>query len=163
MLFNACVIQQTMFQVKIRHCNPIDTYFKVVHGPYAPTWCHQEQTKGDETMYSNIYQHQSCGMTHTQILPFEGVYSSQDEILFFNTDIKSSNMFSKSISCFRIILRCDHFKWNFYNVFYSFENICFVVNQPQLGDFLFLAFRIGQATGGRGPCTMDKILFKVTT
>ena len=42
--------------------------------------------------------------------------------LFFNTDIKSSHVFSKSISSFRIKLRCDHFKWDFNNVFHLFEN-----------------------------------------
>ena len=43
--------------------------------------------------------------------------------LFLNADVKSSNLFAKSISSFRIILRCYHIKWNFNNVFDTFEKI----------------------------------------
>ena len=39
------------------------------------------------------------------------------KILFFNTDVKSSHVFCKSISSFRIILWGDHFQGNFNNVF----------------------------------------------
>ena len=38
--------------------------------------------------------------------------------LFFNTDIKSSNIFFQIDILFQNDIECDHFKWNFYNVFY---------------------------------------------
>jgi len=51
------------------------------------------------------------------LISFSLLQAGDKNILFFNTDIKSSHVSSKSISSFRIILRCDHIKWNFHSVF----------------------------------------------
>ena len=50
------------------------------------------------------------------------IVSEQIMRLFFDIDVESSNVCSKSVSSFRIILRRDHLKWNFYNVFFKIEN-----------------------------------------
>ena len=151
-------------------CNNTPLLLRPILKPFIVRM-HQEQTKGDETMYSNIYQHKSCCMTHTQIFPFWGTETTV-HLQFTRWNFILQYWYKKQSHVFQIdILFQNNIEvWSFQVEFLQrllfiwklmFHGQSAMVSRDSMG-ISYSLYGMGPVTGGRGLFNIDGVLFRVS-